>query len=51
MTHARQTDLVFALTLAIWLSVLAAVFLAVCAQRGFNDTLCKAYQACDWRDA
>ena len=47
----RRHDLVFAALLLVWLSVLAAVFLAVCAQRGFNDTMCRAYQACDWRDS
>lgn len=48
---SRRHDVVFALTLTIWLSVLAAVFLAWCSVRGFDPGLCRAYHQCGWMDA
>jgi hypothetical protein len=47
----RRHDLTLAALIAITLTLAALVFLLVCQARGFDDRMCRAYSACDWRDA
>ena len=47
----RRERLVLAALIAITLTLAALVFLLVCQTRGFDDRMCRAYQACGWRDA
>ena len=47
----RRHDLTLAALIAIALTIAALVFLLVCQTRGFDDRMCRAYEACAWRDA
>jgi hypothetical protein len=47
----RRHDLTLAALIAMTLTLCALLFLAVCQARGFDDRMCRAYHACDWRDA
>lgn len=47
----RRSDLTLAAHLAMWVTLAALVFLAVCYARGFDPAMCEAYQACGWRHA
>jgi hypothetical protein len=47
----RRSDLTLAALIAIGLTLCALLFLLVCQARGFDDRMCRAYEACEWRDA
>ncbi len=47
----RRERLTLAALIAMTLTLCAPVFLLVCQTRGFDDRMCRAYSACDWRDA
>jgi hypothetical protein len=48
---SRRSDLTLAALIAVCLTLAALVFLLVCQARGFDDRMCRAYEACAWRDA
>lgn len=47
----RRSDLTLGALIFMALTLGALLFLLVCQQRGFDDRMCRAYQACSWRDA
>lgn len=47
----RRHDLTLAALIAMTLTLAALLFLLACQQRGFDDRMCRAYEACEWRDA
>lgn len=47
----RRADLALAALLAETLALVCLVFLVWCEWRGFQPSLCEAYQQCGWRYA
>lgn len=47
----RRYDRTLAALIATALTLACLSFLAWCQHRGFDDSMCRAYQACGWRDA
>lgn len=49
--RTRRADLTLATVILVWLAATAAIYLATCQLHGYDDTMCRAYHACSWRDA
>ncbi len=48
---SRREEIVLAVLVFVGLALVSLTFLLACQQRGFDDSMCRAYGACGWRDA